>query len=118
MLMDEPQVREIVEIAFQRNSTERDEMVSRVAGRALAIGTREIDLRVLVQQGSFTIHADDTDLADLGPPPSKNWQIAFRVPNKSKDNLRELLTRLAIRQSSLFPDLGALAEDLKSRLFG
>jgi hypothetical protein len=85
MLMDEPMVREIIEIAFQRNSTERVEMISRVAGRALAIGTREIDLRVLVQQGSFTIHADETDLADLTvPPPKKIGKSRFASRTTAK----------------------------------
>jgi FRG domain len=116
MLLDQPRVRELVEIAFQLNSAARGERIARVAGQAFAIGTREIDLRVLVQQGAFTIHADGADLADLVQT-SMQWRLAFRVHSTGKAALRELLIRLAIRRSSLFPDLGALAEELKSRFF-
>jgi hypothetical protein len=77
------------------------------------VGTREIDPRVLVQQGAFTIHADDTDLANI----AGTWRIAFRVPGARKGDVQEILRSLAITKMSLFPDLAALAEELKSRRF-
>lgn len=41
MLLDEPMVREIIEIAFQINSAERSQRISRVAGQALATAKRK-----------------------------------------------------------------------------
>lgn len=108
---DRPEVIQLADLAFEPGSPVPDE----VAGRALAIGTREIDVRVLVQQGVFTIHADASDLADIPyAQPEKPWRCAFLVPNAYKYPLRRLLERLSIHQASLFPDLGALAEWLKT----
>jgi hypothetical protein len=36
MLLDEPRIRELVEIAFQMNSAARSERIQRVAGQARA----------------------------------------------------------------------------------
>jgi hypothetical protein len=88
----------------------------------VAMGAREIDPRILAQQGAFTIHADGADLADM-PHDTRagtksvlaRWRRAFRVPKVAKQNLRRTLERLSIRKSTLFPDLAALAEDLKQR---
>ena len=50
--------------------------------------------------------------AKTGAPP---WRRGFRVPSASKLQLLEVLGAIGIRKSSLFPDLGALAEDIKLR---
>jgi FRG domain len=110
-----PPVRELAAIAFEPDNARHRELTAPHAGKAIALGTREIDPRVLAQQGMFTIHADATDLAQIEPPFS--WRMAFRVPSSSKQALRETLTALGITRSSLFPDLSALAEDLKVRRF-
>lgn len=114
---DEPQVRELVDIAFEPVQRIMDEKMSKYAGQALAIGPREIDPRVLVQQGAFTIHADHVDIAEIKYEKHPTWRVAFRIPDWSKTEIRDILRRLGINKSSLFPDLAALAEDLKSRSF-
>lgn len=91
--------------------------MDRHASRAIAVGTREIDPRVLVQQGAFTIHADAADLADVAYGSFRTWRVHFRIPNGAKDKIKQTLFQLAITKSSLFPDLGALAEELKSISF-
>jgi hypothetical protein len=50
--------------------------------------------------------------AKTGAPPRRR---GFRVPSASKFQLLEVLGAIGIRKSSLFPDLGALAEDIKLR---
>lgn len=86
--------------------------------KVLACGTRHMDARVLAQQGSFTIHLDDTDLAEIdktfydGSAP-RRWKRKFIIPHAVKKCILFELYGLGIRKSTLFPDLGALAEDLK-----
>jgi hypothetical protein len=77
----------------------------------LAVDAREIDPRVMVQQGAFTIHCDRTDIAAKGVP----WLVGFRVKRVAKEILRENLRQLGITRSGLFPDLGSLARDLKHK---
>ncbi len=108
-----PIVREFASMAFL-SDPERSELMRQRAGMAMALGTRELDPRVLAQQGIFTIHADGTDLAQISTE-DEPWRISFRVPAASKSNLRTLLSKLAIDRSTLFPDLGALAEELKAK---
>jgi hypothetical protein len=118
---DDPEVNQIVEVAFDVDTSARVAKTATLAQKALAVGPREIDYRMLVQQGAFTIHADATDLADVKydsmakPTP---WRRAFRIPKADKPHLREMLTALGIRKSTLFPDLAALAEELKEYVYG
>jgi hypothetical protein len=114
MIVDDPQVNQLVALAFEPDPGIQLEALSRTKGRALAVGTREVDPRVMVQQGAFTIHADESNLAERrveGYP----WLVGFRIRRAAKIQLRELLTRLGITRSALFPDLGSLALDLKHR---
>jgi hypothetical protein len=121
---DDLRTKELIELAFETDPTEKERRTQLVAGRALAISTREIDPRIVAQQGAFTVHADAQDLADVDyhyarlddhvPPP---WRRAFRIPSGSKRGLLALLRILGIHRSTLFPDLGALADDIKSRSF-
>jgi hypothetical protein len=76
----------------------------------------EVDARVLAQQGACTIHGDASDLGDIDYTDDP-WRRAFKVPAKRKSDLRAQLRKLSINQSTLFPDLGALAQDLKSRIY-
>jgi hypothetical protein len=110
---DEPEGVDLAGIAFEPNPKTVSQKTLPYAKKAIIVGTREIDPRVLVQQGAFTIHADDTDLADI----AGTWRIAFRVPGARKGDVQEILRSLAITKMSLFPDLAALAEELKSRRF-
>jgi len=106
---DDPAVTRIADMAFGPGSATEH--------TAIFAGTREIDPRVMVQQGAFTIHGDGTDLADIAYGEFPPWRVAFRVPSKHKDHIRELLMSLSISESTLFPDLAALAKDIKGRSF-
>jgi hypothetical protein len=55
------------------------------------------------------------DLASLEVP--GNWARKYIVPAKAKGQLRDLLLCLGISQMTLFPDLAALCEELKTRNF-
>jgi hypothetical protein len=116
LIVEDQQVQELVKLAFEAEAAVHLEALSRTAGRVLAVGSREIDPRVMVQQGAFTIHSDDIDLARRpfaeGTYP---WLVGFRIARMSKARLREQLVRLGITRSTLFPDLASLAHDLKHK---
>jgi FRG domain len=120
---DDEKIRTIANIAFETDAQAVVRMTEPMAGRALATGTREIDARVFVQQGAFTIHVDAADLAELdygfvdGNRRRSPWRTKFLVPADDKEAIRERLRTLGITHSALFPDLGALALDLKTRPF-
>jgi hypothetical protein len=112
---EEKVVQESVDIAFEVSINDRQKRTAATQGQALGIGTREIDGRVFAQQGAFTIHSDAADLADL-PGTVMPCLRGFRIPKASKAKIREMLSRFAIYRSSLFPDLGSLAADLRTRI--
>lgn len=113
---DEPAVTEIVQLAFEVDSSVISAKTAKLP-RALAIGTREIDPRVLVQRGAFTIHTDPTDLAEIDSGTSTTgWRRVFRIRSADKQQIRNILEKLGIHRSALFPDLAALAADLKQRI--
>lgn len=88
----------------------------------MALGTREIDLRVLAQQGSFTIHADGQDLCELHAKASialegssyaaPEYLLRYNVPADRKQTIRNILRDLGVSKRELFPDLASLAESL------
>lgn len=82
---------------------------------ALAIGAREIDPRMLVQQAAFTIHSTPEDLGQI--PGLRHHLLKFTVPAGAKRSIREHLSWLGIKQWTLFPDLHNLAAYLKDRQF-
>jgi hypothetical protein len=45
------------------------------------------------------------------------WRRAFKIPSGAKKNLQYHLQRLSIHKAALFPDLGSLADELKSRSY-
>jgi hypothetical protein len=108
---------QLVRFAFQVDQTGAEKFEK----QALMLGMREIDARVFAQQGMCTIHADASDLSDIEYKPKglarRPWRCAFKVPAGKKDDLRHLLRRLGIHKAALFPDLGNLAEELKSRSY-
>ena len=115
MAPDEPPVTRLVDRAFdvdrQGNSGQG------LRNRVIFSGTREIDPRVLAQQASFSIHDDDIDLATVDLNVKHKWRIKYIVPVAAKPRLQDLLFALGITKMTLFPDLGTLAEQLKSRPF-
>ena len=88
--------------------SEKEKLAEPWKGKAVFTGTREIDLRMLVQFAAFSIHGDNTDLINITP-----FKLKFIVPSFHKSSLRRMLGDLGITKMNLFPDLGALAENLK-----
>jgi hypothetical protein len=82
----------------------------------IAIDGREIDLRMLVQMGRFTLHANGTPIETLSG--SDNWLRRYIVPKEVKYKIRNQLRAFGIRRWNLFPDLSNLAVDLRERAFG
>jgi len=101
-------VSEIAECAFVPGNT-CDPVI-------IAIDGREIDLRMLVQMGRFTLHAISTPIETL--PRSAKWLRKYIVPKEVKPKIRNQLGAFGIRRSNLFPDLSNLAADLRERRFG
>jgi hypothetical protein len=101
----------LLELTFHPGMSAQDEkekLAAQWKEKVVFTGSREIDLRMLVQHAAFSIHGDRTNLVDITP-----FKLKFIVPWTAKANLREVLRSFGITKRNLFPDLGALAEDLK-----
>jgi hypothetical protein len=72
----------------------------------------EADPRMQMQQGAFTVHASATPLNLLAD--ADNWLRRFVVPADRVSTLRLELRLLGYRIDYLFPDLEALAQELRS----
>ncbi|QDU07323.1 FRG domain-containing protein [Gimesia aquarii] len=70
----------------------------------------EVDLRMLIQQGVFTIHADRTPLEQLAD--SQRFLQKYRIPQAAKSKLEWQLRLAGVSQSKLFPDLQNLASEI------
>jgi hypothetical protein len=81
----------------------------------LAIDGQEIDIRMLVQIGRFTLHTYQTAIEHL--PKSAGWLRRYIIPKEHKTKLRRQLAAMGIKQSNLFPDLAHLAEELRKSQF-
>jgi hypothetical protein len=72
----------------------------------------EADPRMQMQQGAFTVHASTTPLNLLDD--ADKWLRRLVVPASSIPALRKELKYLGYRADYLFPELEALARELKS----
>lgn len=79
----------------------------------LAVGANQVDTRMLAQSSQFTIHGTSMALNNLSN--TEEFLIAFEIPSAAKENLREELFGIGIRESIIFPDLEHLAHDLEER---
>jgi hypothetical protein len=74
----------------------------------LAVLGTEIDLRMLLQHGRYTIHSTSTPLN------TETWAsdvlIHYRVLGSAKAEIRRELDALGYRRATLFPDLDSLAD--------
>jgi hypothetical protein len=73
------------------------------------------DLRMLVQQSTFTMHQTKDDLRGL--PSQQQVLHRFIIPAALKHRLENVLGAVGISHSSLFPDLGGFAQELKRTRF-
>jgi len=71
----------------------------------------EIDLRLTLQQSSFTIHKDAIPLEEHSK--ANDFLRKIVIPKESKVALRDELYLLGFKRSTLFPDLGNLAQCLQ-----
>lgn len=87
---------------------DRDEML------VIAVHASQVDLRMMMQQGTFTIHRGLTPLNDL--PNTAGFLREYIIDGAAKkkgSRLQNELRLAGIRPSSLFPDLGHLANEIE-----
>jgi len=98
------QCAEFVEPAFRR--------VDEPAHNACAAMAAEADIRMIMQQGCFTIHTSNQ--ASLNQVEGHGRFLrAFTIATELLDQFAGGLSASGIRQADLFPDLGHLASELK-----
>jgi hypothetical protein len=100
------QVRPIVEAAFRDVPADQR---SSDAG-PYAVLSQDIDMRVLVQSGAFTIHGDNTPLD--AHPHAAEFLARFIIPREARQAFSEELYAMGARRSFIFPDLQNLATEL------
>ena len=105
--IQDPMVVELIKPAFVVGS-KCDQVI-------LATDGREIDLRMLVQVGRFTLHSSHAAIEYLSN--SATWLRRYIVPKEHKRKLRAQLAAMGIKQSNLFPDLTNLAAELRAMRF-
>lgn len=76
----------------------------------LAASPLEIDLRMFVQQGQFTIHVTDEPLNQMQG--SNNWLKKIRIPATAIGEIAKQLDLLGVRLADVFPDLQNLATEI------
>ena len=98
---------ELIQRSFSNTAKDFDGVVS--------ISPPEIDIRMMAQLSSFTLHGSGKSINNL--PNSENFLINFIIPSDSKEKISKELKYLGVRKSSLFPDLEHLADEIKSHSF-
>lgn len=81
-------------------------------GPTVAVMSEQVDLRMLMQQGTFTFHGAKTPLEDH--PDAGSFMARIEIPEEWRVPLEARLHIAGIRRSSLYPDLANLAKDLAS----
>ena len=79
--------------------------------KVVAISTTEVDIRMLVQLSTFTIHGTLKPLDQLED--ANSFLHKFTIPANAKEILKRDLYNIGIRDHNLFPDLEHLAAYLK-----
>lgn len=81
----------------------------------IAIRPAEVDIRLLTQISTFTLHGHNKLIEEL--PNSHKFIIKIKIPKDCKRMLRKQLKNLGIRESNIFPDLEHLAKEIKLTKF-
>jgi hypothetical protein len=108
-LMDDPACANSIADAFNVPTKQSTATASR---KILAVHPYHEDLRHIVQQTLFTVHAPGLALDELAE--ATKVLVKFVIPAKAKARLRDQLRLLGISRSTLFPDLASLAADLRT----
>jgi hypothetical protein len=98
----EPAIAPLFGAAFRQVSTSVEKIV--------AVVTREIDPRMMVQLSVFTAHGIALPLDKL--PDAKSFLMRFEIPADAKPKIKRQLWSLSIRESNLFPDADHLANEI------
>lgn len=78
----------------------------------LAVSPLETDLKMLTQQGAFTLHVMEEPLTEL--PDCADWLMKIEIPAASTASIARDLDLLGFRLADLFPDLHHLAREIRS----
>lgn len=78
--------------------------------KVAAMMGREIDMRMAIQLGAFTIHGDPTPLEMTEMAEKLLGKIL--IPENAKERIEEELWVCGVRRSTLFPDLSNFAQEL------
>lgn len=95
-----PEVLPIIQAAFTGKNTSENKI--------LAIGTNQIDIRMLVQLSAFTIHQPGKPLDEIDG--TDKFLQKVTIPSACKPQILKNLDGVGIRLPNLFPDLDHLAE--------
>lgn len=79
---------------------------------AVAMDPLETHLRMLIQQSKFTIHGADVSLDTL--PAAHTFLRRFVIPAERKQEFRQSLALMGVREDTVFPDLDHLARALNN----
>jgi hypothetical protein len=105
---DVEDVKDLVSNAFERAGDSKN---SHDGNLVVAVRGEEIDLRMLVQQGAYTIHGSDRPLQQ--EPKRDAFLKRFVLPACAKRRIAQDLELLGARKHNLFPDLEHLAAGIK-----
>jgi hypothetical protein len=80
------------------------------ANDVIAVLGQDLDLRMTIQMGAYTLHGSDEPLETrVG---AEKYLAKFVIPEQAKATLKEELWVLGVRRGTLFPDLANLAQEL------
>jgi len=96
---------ELIDSAFQKVNEQQP------TERILAMTGPQVDLRMLVQSGTFTIHGSRTPLNELAD--NEKFVAEIIIKQEEKESVREALALHGCSRSQLFPDLESLAKDIR-----
>jgi hypothetical protein len=104
------------EIASHTQDAERihflkEESQSQLGPPCLAVMADEADLRMLLQQGAFTIHSTGSQNIDLDPRFAR-CLLKVVVPQDRTPALVQQLQACGFRESGVYPDLDHLADEI------
>lgn len=101
LLLSGPAARELLQPAFG---------FAAASTKVMAVVGRDVDFRMIMQQGGFTIHGDATPLESQ--PYIEGALAKLVIPEAAKQTFIDELWSMGVRRSALFPDLGNLAKEL------
>ena len=83
-----------------------------VSPRCLAVMASETDLRMLVQQGAFTVHSSRCAPLDLEPE-SHRCLVKFVIPREAMWSFAEEVKTCGFDEAGIYPDLDHLGGELE-----